>query len=86
MAAEKAKKIETFRDKYFSTVVYEYRGHKYEVTYANGHNICCTPAYIQHRDAQAGIDKIVDNPQSIDEQHQISMDEQLDEIWEMMGW
>lgn len=58
----KAKKVETYRDKYFTQIVYEYRGVRYEVEYANGHNVCCTPAWIQHRDAQAEIDDMLDNP------------------------
>lgn len=77
----KAKKIETYRDKYFTTIVYEYRGNRYEVTYANGWQVCCTPAWIQHRDAQAKIDEMIDNP----EKHK-SQKMDLDEIWELMGW
>lgn len=79
---EKARKIETYRDKYFTAIVYEYRGHQYEVTYANGHQVCCSPAWIQHRDAQADIDKMIDNPNPISNDTKID----LDEIWEMMGW
>ncbi len=77
-----AKKLETFRDKYFTTIVYEYRGMKYEVTYSNGWQVCCTPAWVQHRDAQAEIDEMIDNPKKVQETSPISMDE----IWEMMGW
>ena len=82
----KAKKIETFRDKYFSTVVYEYRGCRYEVTYSNCWKCCVTPAWIQHRDAQAEIDEMIDNPKPVKESNHKSLDEQMDEIWEMMGW
>ena len=57
-----ATKVESYHDKHFTTVVYEYRGSKYEVTYANGWNVCCTPAWVQHRDEQAKIDDIIDNP------------------------
>ena len=78
----KAKKIETFRDKYTSTVVYEYRGKTYDVTYSNCWNYCCTPAWIQHRDEQAKIDAIIDNPKTEAKESHIN----LDEIWEMMGW
>ena len=62
MANYKPQKIETYRDKYFTTIIYLYRGSKYEVVYPNGFNVCCTPAYIQHRDAQAEIDEIINNP------------------------
>lgn len=79
---EQARKVETYRDKYFTTIVYEYRGHQYEVTYANGHQVCCSPAWIQHRDAQADIDKMLDNPKVETEAEQID----LDEIWDLMGW
>ena len=76
----KAKKIETFRDKYFTTIIYEYRGFKYEVTYSNGWQVCSTPAWVQHRDAQAKIDKMIENPGT----EHTAVD--LDEIWELMGW
>ncbi|MBQ1297441.1 MAG: hypothetical protein IIY21_25580 [Clostridiales bacterium] len=78
----KAKKVETFKDKYFTTNVYEYRGCKYEVTYANGWQVCCSPAHIQHKDAQAEIDEMLDNPKKLEQVSPIN----LDEIWEMMGW
>lgn len=58
----KAEKIETYKDKWFTTIVYLYRGKTYEVTYPNGSSVCCTPAYIQHRDEQEKIDKLLDNP------------------------
>ena len=58
----KAKKIATFRDKWFTTIEYEYRGHRYDVEYPNGNQVCCTPAHIQHRDEQEKIDKMIDNP------------------------
>ena len=81
---KKVKKVETYRDKFFTTVVYEYRGKQYEVTYANGHNVCCSPAWIQHRDSQAEIDKMIDvSNVSIESQ---PMSEQLDEVWDMLGW
>jgi hypothetical protein len=77
-----ARKIETFRDKYFTTIVYEYRGCRYEVEYANGHQICCSPAWVQHRDEQEKIDKMLSNPKTETKAEQID----LDEIWEMLGW
>lgn len=51
--AGKVIKKEVFKDKYFTAIVYEYRGCTYEVTYANGWQVCCTPAWVQHRDEQA---------------------------------
>lgn len=81
----KAKKLETYRDKYFTTIVYEYRGHKYEVTYPNGWQVCCTPAWVQHRDEQEKIDKMLDNPKPVIANDK-SFDDQLNEIWEMLDW
>lgn len=80
----KAVKIETYRSKYTSTVVYEYRGKKYEVEYSNCWTYCITPAWIQHRDAQEKIDEALDNPKS--ESNEKPFTEQLDEVWQMMGW
>lgn len=81
-----AKKIETYRDKYFTTIVYEYRGMRYEVTYSNGWQVCSTPAWIQHRDEQAKIDEMLDNPKPVAEKDPQTIEEQLDEIWELLGW
>ena len=78
-------KKEVYRDTYFTTIVYEYRGHTYEVTYANSNQCACTPARIQHRYEQEKIDNMIDNPRHITQDDQ-TFDEQLDEIWEMMGW
>lgn len=75
-------KKEVFYDKHFTTIVYEYRGMEYEVTYANGTSVCASPAYIQHRDEQAKIDKLLDDPIPEKEQEPIN----LDDIWTMMGW
>lgn len=87
MAKEyKPVKKEAFYDKYFTTIVYEYRGCTYEVEYANGHSVCCTPAWIQHRDKQAEIDDMIDNPKPIAEKDIQPIEEQMDEIWEMLGW
>lgn len=86
MAKEKAVKLETYRDKYFSTVVYLYRGCKYEVTYSNSWNCCVSPAWVQHRDEQAKIDDMLDNPKPVIKEEHKSIEEQMDEIWEMLGW
>lgn len=78
----KPKKKEVFYDKHFTTIVYEYRGMTYEVNYANGTSVCVTPAYIQHRDEQAKIDKLIDDPIKETEKEPIN----LDDIWELMEW
>lgn len=70
MTEYKAKKTGlVFRDKYFTQVEYEYRGRKYEVEFSNSWTCCTTPAYIQHRDRQAEIDKAIDNPVPAKEQN-----------------
>lgn len=83
----KAIKKEIFRDKYFTHITFEYRGCIYEVKYANGWNVCCTPAWIQHRDEQAKIDEMLDHPSPVDDkehkkEHK-TFEEQMNEIWEM---
>ena len=79
MSNHKAKKVATYRDRYFTVITYSYRGKEYDVTYPNDWSVLTSVARVQHEDAQAKIDKELDNPvqgEPID----------LDEIWEMMGW
>ena len=83
MIKHKAIKKEVFYDKHFTTIQYEYRKHTYDVTYPNGINVCCTPAYIQHRDAQEKIDKLIDNPVNKPDHEIIPVLDQLDEIWDL---
>ena len=86
MAKGKAKKIEAFYDKYSTTVVYEYRGHRYEVTYSNCWTYCTTPAWVQHRDAQAEIDDMIDNPKPLPEKEAgQTVQEALDEWFEYLN-
>lgn len=86
----KPKKKAVYRDKYFTHIEYEYRGHTYEVEYANGINICCTPAYIQHREAQADIDKAIesgnaDKPLTKEYKYEGSAQEGFDFFWRMVN-
>lgn len=86
MTQPKAKKICTMGTPYYWESEFEYRGHHYTVTYSSGFSaIKQTPAYIQHREAQARIDEMLDNPKPVSEIKQ-SFEEQIDEIWEMLGW
>lgn len=74
---------------YYWESEFEYRGHIYTVTYSSGFTTFKqTPAYIQHREAQARIDEMLDNPKPVSETASEikSFEEQLDEIWEMLGW
>lgn len=88
MIQPKAKKIHTMGTPYYWESEFEYRGQTYTVTYSSGFSaLKQTPAYIQHREAQARIDEMLDNPKPVSESvSEMSFDEQLDEIWEMLGW
>lgn len=83
---KKAKKIRTYYDKYSNHVVYEYKGHEYEVEYSNCWTYCVTPAWIQHRDEQEKIDKAIEQELNEKDTEIIPFMEQLEEIYEMMGW
>lgn len=57
---KKAKMIAKYYDKYTTHIEYEYRGHKYEVEYANATSYCVTPAHIQHMIEQSRIDRMIE--------------------------
>ena len=90
MTQPKAKKICTMGTPYYWESDFEYRGQTYTVTYSSGFSAFKqTPAYIQHREAQARIDEMLDNPEPVSEpvsEIKQSFEEQLDEIWEVLGW
>lgn len=80
----KAKYICTMGGQYYWDCLFEYRGHEYEVHYSSGYSaIKQTPAHIQHREAQARIDRMIDNPKPV-EVRQGGFD--ADEIFELLGW
>lgn len=84
--ANKAKKIETYYDKWSNTVVYEYRGREYEVEYSNSYQYCCTPAWVQHKDAQEKIDEALDHPKPEVEHTGPTVQEALNEFFDSVGW
>lgn len=89
MSQPKAKRVYTMGTPYYWESEFEYRGQTYTVTYSSGFNTFKQiPAYIQHREAQARIDKMLDNPKPVLEPvSEIKpFNEQLDEIWEVLGW
>ena len=89
MEQQKAKKVSTMGTPYYWESEFEYRGQTYTVTYSSGFSAFKqTPAYIQHREAQARIDEMLDNSKPVSEPvSEIKpFDEQLDEIWEILGW
>ena len=89
MEQQKAKKVCTMGTPYYWESEFEYRGQYYTVTYSSGFSAFKqAPAYIQHREAQARIDEMLDNPKPIVKpMAEVKTSEnQLDEIWEMLGW
>ena len=89
MTQPKAKRVYTMGTPYYWESEFEYRGQTYTVTYSSGFSAFKQiPAYIQHREAQARIDKMLDNPKPVLEPvSEIKpFNEQLDEIWEVLGW
>ena len=89
MTQPKAKRVCTMGTPYYWESEFEYRGQTYTVTYSSGFSAFKqTPAYIQHREAQARIDEMLDNSKTVSEpvSEIKSFDEQIDEIWEMLGW
>ena len=55
----KATGFKTYNRQYSTIVEYEYRDHKYEVEYANDMSYCVTPVKVQHEEAQAAIDEMI---------------------------
>lgn len=89
MAQEKAKKLCTMGTPYYWESDFEYRGQVYTVTYSSSFSsFKQIPAFMQHREAQARIDAMLDNSKTVSEPvaEIKSFDEQLDEVWEMLGW
>ena len=89
MTQPKAKRVYTMGTPYYWESEFEYRGQYYTVKYSSGFSAFKQiPAYIQHREAQARIDKMLDNPKPVLEPvSEIKpFNEQLDEIWEVLGW
>lgn len=80
----KAKKLFTMYGKHCNTVTYEYRGKQYDVEYANNYTYCVTPAPVQHADAQARIDRMIEeeNKQENKQEHEFN----IDEVYAILGW
>lgn len=78
----KAKKLFTMYGKHSNVVTYEYRGMQYDVEYATDWNYCVTPANVQHQDAQARIDKMIER----ENKHQVGNEFNANEIFAMLGW
>ncbi len=80
----KATKVETFYEKYSNTVVYEYRGYKYEVEYAKDMSYCVTSPKIQHDNKHAEIDRMIEkkNEDNLQDTKTIHWNE----IYHMSGW
>lgn len=58
----KAKYLFTLGNNYYNEKTFEYRGHTYTVEYSSGYTTFTKkPAYIQHREAQENIDRLIAN-------------------------
>ena len=79
----KAKKLFTMYGKHSNTVTYEYRGKQYDVEYANDYTYCVTPAKVQHKDAQARIDRIIEQESKLEPQAE---EFNIDDVYEILGW
>lgn len=80
---ETVKKLFTMYGKHSNVVTYEYRGKQYDVEYANDYTYCVTPAHIQHKNAQAKIDKIIEQeskPKQPIEEFDINA------VFTLLGW
>ena len=77
------KKLFTMYGKHSNIVTYEYKGKQYDVEYATDYTYCVTPAHIQHKDAQAKIDKIIEQ-ESKPEQPKEEFD--INAIYSLLGW
>ena len=78
------KKVQTFYDRYFTHIQFEYRGRKYEVEYPNSHRVVCTAAWVQHKSAQERIDKEIENEKIEQARHAKPVD--WNKIWAMLEW
>lgn len=78
-----AKKLFTMYGKHSNTVTYEYRGKQYDVEYAKDYTYCVTPAKVQHKDAQARIDKIIEQESKQEPQAE---EFNIDDVYEILGW
>lgn len=79
----KAKKLFVMYGKYSNTVTYEYKGKQYNVEYAKDPTYCVTPAWVQHRDAQAKIDKMLNKVSNETEKAKVF---DADEVFAILGW
>lgn len=79
-----AKKVQTFYEKYFTHIQFEYRGRKYEVEYPNSHRVVCTAAWVQHKSAQERIDKEIESEKIERERPANPVD--FNKIWAVLGW
>lgn len=81
---KEVKKVQTFYDRYFTNIQFEYRGSKYEVEYPNSHRVVCTPAWVQHKLAQERIDKEIEDEKIERERPATPID--FNKIWAMLEW
>lgn len=78
----KAKKLFVMYGKHSNIVTYEYKGKQYDVEYAKDPTYCVTPAWVQHKDAQAKIDKTPNQVSNETEKEAFD----ADEVFAILGW
>lgn len=79
MTQYKAKKTYTMGSTYYWESEFEYRGHHYTVTYSSGFSAFKQkPAYIQHREAQANIDALIENKYEAEEKKAVRYEDTAD--------
>ena len=80
------KKLFTVYGKHSNIVTYEYKGKQYDVEYANNYTYCVTPAHIQHKDAQAKIDKIIEQESKESKSEQPIEEFDINAVFTLLGW
>lgn len=85
MDKEKAIKLFSTGNKYYFETHFEYRGHEYIVEYSSGYTTFSQkPAWLQHKEAQERIDRIVDNPTTPEPIAAGTFNS--DDIYKLYGW
>ena len=75
-----AKKLFTTYGKHSTIITYEYRGERYDVEYARDWSYCVPSARVQHKDAQARIDALIEERNK----PQTGNGTDWDEVWKLL--
>lgn len=81
----KATRIFTMGNEYYRESEFEYRGHTYTVEYSSSYSAFKKkPAYLQHKENQERIDRLIENPIKVEEPKVATFN--IDEIFELLDW